>query len=79
MGQLECPLADGLDGWLDDMMEAGWLAPVEEMTRGLACCLGLVRHTSRGLGQAMCGPSGERCHGGNERSQDLFTFRRGHN
>lgn len=25
MGQLQCPLADGLDGWLDDMMEAGWL------------------------------------------------------
>lgn len=22
-GQLECPLAGGLDGWLDDMMEAG--------------------------------------------------------
>lgn len=29
MGQLECPLADGLDGWLDDMMEAGWLVLVE--------------------------------------------------
>lgn len=26
MGQLQCPLADGLDGWLDEMMEAGWLA-----------------------------------------------------
>lgn len=25
MGQLQCPLADGVDGWLDDMMEAGWL------------------------------------------------------
>lgn len=25
IGQLQCPLADGLDGWLDDMMEAGWL------------------------------------------------------
>lgn len=23
MGQLQYPLADGLDGWLDDMMEAG--------------------------------------------------------
>lgn len=38
VGQSECPLADGLDGWLDDMMEAGWLACtlVVWMTRGLA-------------------------------------------
>lgn len=74
MGQLECPLADGLDGWLDDMMEAGWLVlGVVWMTRGLASCLGLAHHASRGLGQAMCGLS-SKCRGGKEGSEDLFTL-----
>lgn len=34
-GQLRCPLADGVDGWRDDMMEAGWLVD---------SCLGLSHH-----------------------------------
>lgn len=62
-------------GWMAGWHDGSWLACtlVAQMTRELASCLGTADHTSRGLGQAMCGLSGE-SHSGTDGCSNLSTF-----